>query len=239
VAIKRPSLESDLDLLLDDSAICASSCFPKIGRNNFLKIVNLNSNNTLMQLRKICNHPYLTLEDCRSIPDELYHRHLISASGKLAVLSSLLGHLIPRGHKVLIFCQMTNMLDILQGYLHEAGYLCYRLDGNTDRHTRDRIIREFQNGADRGDGEKVESLERDGAIEEEQEEVYPLTTIDSDDSDKADDEEEFIDLPDRTAELTSIFLLSTRAGKSPDRDQQSCSHADQAVLALTYSVPTL
>jgi hypothetical protein len=188
-----------------------------------MKIVNLNSNNAVMQLRKICNHPYLTLEDCRSIPDELYHRHLISSSGKLAVLSSLLDHLIPNDHKVLIFCQMTSMLDILQGYLHERGYLCYRLDGKTDRHTRDQIIEEFQSGGDGSSGAKEKNLERFvertpkrrevEAEEEEEMDGHPLITIESDDSDsKVDLEDVLVDLPDRTAELTSIFLLSTRAG---------------------------
>jgi len=35
--------------------------------------------NCLMQLRKLCNHPYLLLEDVRTIPDALYHRYLVAA----------------------------------------------------------------------------------------------------------------------------------------------------------------
>lgn len=56
--------------------------------------------NVVMQLRKVCNHPYLVLEDCKSIPDELYDNFLISSSGKLLVLSGLLDVLIPQKHKV-------------------------------------------------------------------------------------------------------------------------------------------
>jgi SNF2 family DNA or RNA helicase len=44
--------------------------------------------------------------------------HLVEASGKLAVLDKLLAYLKDMGHKVLIFSQMTRMLDILQDYLH-------------------------------------------------------------------------------------------------------------------------
>ena len=32
----------------------------------------LNYNNAVMQLRKLCNHPYLLLEEVKTIPDELY-----------------------------------------------------------------------------------------------------------------------------------------------------------------------
>lgn len=157
------------------------------------KLANLNSNNILMQLRKICNHPYLTLEDCRSIPDELYYRYVTSASGKLAVLSTLLDFLIPSGHKVLIFCQFTTMLDILEGYLHMNGYPCYRLDGTTNRDTRDHIIKEFHRNSqssptvddDFGDSESDESTEKSG-------------------------EDEIVE--QKKAEIASIFLLSTRAG---------------------------
>lgn len=125
---------------------------------------NMNYNNLVMQLRKLCNHPFLVLEDVRSIPDELYFRDLLAASGKLVVLDRLLDELLDtreqRGeaggdrhqhdkqqHKVLIFSQMTTMLDILQGFLHGKGLACFRLDGGTDRLTRDHIIGKFFDGA--------------------------------------------------------------------------------------------
>jgi SNF2 family DNA or RNA helicase len=34
----------------------------------------LNYNNVLMQLRKICNHPYLVLESVLTLPDDLYYK---------------------------------------------------------------------------------------------------------------------------------------------------------------------
>ena len=47
--------------------------------------------------------------------------HLVEASGKLVLMDQLLGYLQPLGHKVLIFSQMTRMLDIVQDYLGYRG----------------------------------------------------------------------------------------------------------------------
>ena len=64
------------------------------------KIGKLNYNNMLMQLRKICNHPYLLLEDVHTIPDSLYYDYIVRSSGKLSVLDGILKELLPKGHKV-------------------------------------------------------------------------------------------------------------------------------------------
>ena len=42
-------------------------------------------------------------------------------TAKLVTLDKLLHHLFTNGHKVLLFSQMTRMLDILQDYLHYRG----------------------------------------------------------------------------------------------------------------------
>lgn len=49
--------------------------------------------------------------------------HLIEASGKLILIDQLLNYLQSNGHKVLLFSQMTHMLDILQDYLGFRGKL--------------------------------------------------------------------------------------------------------------------
>ena len=50
--------------------------------------------------------------------------HLLSIPvGKLFVIDRLLGYLRPRGHRVLMFSQMTRMLDIVQDYLGYRGEL--------------------------------------------------------------------------------------------------------------------
>ncbi len=99
--------------------------------------------NVLMQLRKLCNHPYLVLEDILSIPDDLYYKYLISSSGKMCVLDRLLKLLIPQNHKILIFSQMTTMMDILQGYIYNLGLGFYRLDGSIKAEDREMAIRSF------------------------------------------------------------------------------------------------
>jgi SWI/SNF-related matrix-associated actin-dependent regulator of chromatin subfamily A member 5 len=62
--------------------------------------------NTMMQLRKACNHPYLFdgVEDKSLDP---FGEHLITHSGKLVLLDKLLPRLQMKGSRVLIFSQMT------------------------------------------------------------------------------------------------------------------------------------
>jgi ATP-dependent DNA helicase len=100
-------------------------------------------NNVLMQLRKLCNHPYLVLEDMNTIPNELYYKNVVAASGKMCILERLLNELLPNGHKILIFSQMTTTLDIIQGYLQTRDIDCFRLDGNTSREDRESNISAF------------------------------------------------------------------------------------------------
>ena len=121
------------------------------------RFINMNYNNLVIQLRKLCNHPYLVLEDAQSIPDDLYFRDLVCSSGKLVVLDRLLDELLVSqkndNHKILIFSQMTTMLNILQGFLQIKGISCYRLDGSTDRQVREEIISNFfDSNSNRDDG---------------------------------------------------------------------------------------
>lgn len=70
--------------------------------------------------------------------------HLVSASAKLVMLDKLLGAVLPRGSKVLIFSGFTRMLDILEDYLTLRGTAFLRLDGGTSRPRRNLGIRVFQ-----------------------------------------------------------------------------------------------
>ena len=98
--------------------------------------------NIVMQLRKCCNHPYLFegVED-RSL-DPL-GEHWIDNCGKLSMVDKLLKKLKERGSRVLIFTQMTRILDILEDFMFMRGYKYCRIDGNTDYDTRERGIDEF------------------------------------------------------------------------------------------------
>lgn len=117
-----------------------------LGNSLFKYRAGVSFHNVLMHLRRLCNHPFLLLEDMKSIPDELYYKYLVTSSGKMCMLERLLQILIPRGHKVLIFSQMTTTLDILQGYINEAmGITCCRLDGNTSTEAREEQLHAFNN----------------------------------------------------------------------------------------------
>jgi SNF2 family DNA or RNA helicase len=61
---------------------------------------NYSFQNILMQLRKICNHPFLFLDYIESIPDDLYFKDLLEASGKLKVLDKLLDQFIKQKSQV-------------------------------------------------------------------------------------------------------------------------------------------
>ena len=77
--------------------------------------------NILMQLRKVCNHPYLFegVED-EGLPE--LGAHIIHTSGKMVILDKLLSKLENGRHQILIFSQMTRMLDILEDYCHFKKY---------------------------------------------------------------------------------------------------------------------
>ena len=83
--------------------------------------------NTMMELRKCCNHPYLVngaeeqiVQSVREQPevdgDKLFQA-LVQSSGKLVLVDKLLPKLKANNHKVLIFSQMIRVLDILEDYL--------------------------------------------------------------------------------------------------------------------------
>ncbi|KAK3102784.1 hypothetical protein FSP39_013885 [Pinctada imbricata] len=97
--------------------------------------------NILMQLRKCVNHPYL-FDGVEEEPFVL-GEHLVETSGKLVLLDKLLGHLKTTGHKVLLFSQMTHMLDILQDYLGYRGYSYERLDGSVRGEERFLAVQNF------------------------------------------------------------------------------------------------
>lgn len=68
---------------------------------------------------------------------------MIKASGKMIVLDQLLGKLALEKHQVLIFSQMTMVLDILEDYCNFRKFSYCRIDGGTDMDSRDRQIGEF------------------------------------------------------------------------------------------------
>ncbi|KAM3136243.1 putative DNA helicase ino80 [Paramecium bursaria] len=69
---------------------------------------------------------------------------LISQSSKLLQLDRLLKDLKKKQWRVLIFCQMTKMLDILEEYMIHRGYTYFRMDGQCQINDRRDMVNEFQ-----------------------------------------------------------------------------------------------
>jgi len=98
--------------------------------------------NVLMQLRKVCNHPYL-FDGAEAGPPYTDGPHIWENSGKMMLLHKLLPKLKEKGSRVLIFSQMTRALDILEDYFRLVGHAYCRIDGNTDGEKRDSQMDEF------------------------------------------------------------------------------------------------
>uniref|UniRef100_UPI00358E8A34 SWI/SNF-related matrix-associated actin-dependent regulator of chromatin subfamily A member 5-like isoform X1 n=1 Tax=Myxine glutinosa TaxID=7769 RepID=UPI00358E8A34 len=98
--------------------------------------------NILMQLRKCCNHPYL-FDGAEPGPPYTTDTHIVINSGKMVVLDKLLLKLRVQGSRVLIFSQMTRMMDILEDYCMWRGFDYCRLDGKTPHEERQVSIGNF------------------------------------------------------------------------------------------------
>lgn len=68
----------------------------------------------------------------------------ISDSGKLLVLDALLKKLKKGGHRVLIYFQMTKMMNLMEDYLVKRGYTYCRLDGSSRLNVRRDIVNNWQ-----------------------------------------------------------------------------------------------
>ncbi|KAG2540726.1 hypothetical protein PVAP13_9NG592600 [Panicum virgatum] len=73
---------------------------------------------------------------------------MLTDSGKLHTLDMLLRRLRAEGHRVLLFAQMTKMLDILEDYMNFRKFKYFRLDGSSAISDRRDMVRDFQNRND-------------------------------------------------------------------------------------------
>ena len=121
-------LEKDLD------AINSSG---KGGSEKKMRLLNI-----VMQLRKCCNHPYL-FDGAEPGPPFTTDEHLVANSGKMILLDKLLTKLKAQGSRVLIFSQMSRMLDILEDFCNLRGYEYSRIDGSTQHEDRIESIDDF------------------------------------------------------------------------------------------------
>uniref|UniRef100_A0A0N4ZRZ9 PHD-type domain-containing protein n=1 Tax=Parastrongyloides trichosuri TaxID=131310 RepID=A0A0N4ZRZ9_PARTI len=103
--------------------------------------------NVLMELKKCCNHPFLFSKASIEAPktaNGMYELNaLVKASGKLIVMQKMLRKLYEQGNRVLIFSQMTRMLDVLEDFCEAEGYKFERIDGSITGQIRQEAIDRF------------------------------------------------------------------------------------------------
>jgi SNF2 family DNA or RNA helicase len=85
---------------------------------------------SLLRLRQICCHPRLVKSDSRA------------ASAKVEALLEQLEPLMEEGHKVLVFSQFVEMLDILRAAIAEREWPSFYLAGSTEN--RGELVKQFQ-----------------------------------------------------------------------------------------------
>ncbi|EKE42248.1 hypothetical protein ENUP19_0340G0058 [Entamoeba nuttalli] len=105
------------------------------------KIVKSKLNNTMTQLRKVCDHPYL-MPGAEPEP-YVNGEHLCLSSAKMIVMEKLVEKHLKNNGKILIFSQMTRMLDIIDDYLVFKDIEHYRIDGQTQQEDRVEQIKDF------------------------------------------------------------------------------------------------
>ncbi len=88
----------------------------------------------ITQLREICCHPALVLDD------------YTGTSGKLDMLLDILPEAIEKGRRVLLFSAFTSMLKILKKELENSGYEVMYLDGDTPAPNRVQMCEQFNGG---------------------------------------------------------------------------------------------
>ena len=89
-----------------------------------------------------------TISPYPGTPLDVAFENLISSAGKLVLLDKLLPKLKSEGHRVLIFSQMSRMLDIIEDYLRGRGHELERIDGSVTGNLRQEAIDRFQNADD-------------------------------------------------------------------------------------------
>ena len=100
--------------------------------------------NMIMQLRKLCNHPFVFDEvENQMNPMNVSNDLLWRTAGKFELLDRILPKYQATGHRVLMFFQMTAIMDIMEDFLRYRNIQYLRLDGTTKSDDRSDLLREF------------------------------------------------------------------------------------------------
>lgn len=103
--------------------------------------------NLMMQLRLICDSPYLFYFPWEHQAD--IDNRLVKNSGKMQMLEQITDQLFEKekrdNHKLLIFSQFTKMLDLIEDWAEYKQIKCSRIDGNVGQEDREEEIYSFNN----------------------------------------------------------------------------------------------
>lgn len=101
-------------------------------------------NNLVMQFRKICNHPFVYPEVESVVnPLQTTDASIYRVAGKFELLDRILPKYFATQHRVLMFFQMTQIMDIAEDYLRWRGYAYLRLDGSIKAEDRGDLLKKF------------------------------------------------------------------------------------------------
>ncbi|ESO05188.1 hypothetical protein HELRODRAFT_99073 [Helobdella robusta] len=157
---KSGSAKGDDDYEVDDDGLSAwvdaviksrqeseslRSVVNKNDKNSVFKEQPLKLCNILSLLRRCCNHPYL-IKDPRLEDDSgklLTTEDIVECSGKLKLADRMLKKLKQKGHRVLIFSQSTQLMNLLEDYCSFRKYKYCRLDGAMKINDRQDEIQRF------------------------------------------------------------------------------------------------
>lgn len=91
----------------------------------------------------------LCIQEAPKLPNGMYEGNsLVKSSGKLMLLQKMMRKLKEGGHRVLVFSQMTKMLDLLEDFLENEGYKYERIDGGVTGNMRQEAIDRFNGKCD-------------------------------------------------------------------------------------------
>jgi SNF2 family DNA or RNA helicase len=149
----KHKVENELPEKIERLIRCEASAYQKLlmkrVEDNLGSIGNAKSravHNSVMELRNICNHPYLSQlhsEEVNNIIPKHFLPPIVRLCGKLEMLDRMLPKLKATDHRVLFFSTMTRLLDVMEDYLTLKGYKYLRLDGQTSGGDRGALIDGF------------------------------------------------------------------------------------------------
>ncbi|CAI9299634.1 unnamed protein product [Lactuca saligna] len=149
----KHKVENELPEKIERLVRCESSAYQKIlmqrvedNMGAFGATKSRSVHNSVVELRNICNHPYLSQLHTEQVHDFIpkhFLPNVIRFCGKLEMLDRLLPKLKATDHRVLLFSTMTRLLDVMEDYLYYKQYKYLRLDGHTSGGDRGSLIDQF------------------------------------------------------------------------------------------------